>query len=824
MVLPTAATALQILDEPVDPFADLAMETVTPETVTPTIDPFANIDAAPEAGAETDAAADQLLIEEPLEYDLWLDVLINGQRRKKIVAIHHGADGTLSATRGDLAAIGLMAPQTGDPSPEARIALADLPDVTYVFDEIEQTIDFFAPETARARQIIDARARRSKAAPAEDDPDGPTTTFGAVLNYDIYASASVTNGGAFTAPAPAGSFEAKLFGPFGLLEQSFSVQTEPLNFRRLNTTWSTSDPAAMRTWRAGDIVTSALGWTRPTRLGGIQMQNDFGLRSDIVTYPVPSITGSAALPSAVEIYINDKNRYSGEVLEGPFEIANLPIVTGAGTIELVVKDAAGNEVTTKADYFASPQLLKPGLFDYSAEIGFARTGFGTNTDTYDRRLMGSGSIRAGVTDWLTWEGHAEGGLDLISAGSGVVATLGRLGIGQFSVAASKTAEATGAQVTGSLQLSFGNVAVGARAQKSFGRFEDIASYTAPGITDRSSGTPSSLYQLSLSLPMPFENGGRASLSYTHLEPASGDPAQLIAASYGQKLFGGSGSASAYADLKSGRYGASLGLWMPLGNNLSTRASMRQTDTGTVLTASLGNGGGSEVGDVGWLLNTEQGKSSSYAATVRTKLPVASVRGRLTHRDARTTLNAQMSGAVVAADGGLFIANRIRDAFAIVDVGAPNIPVFYQNRPVGVTGANGKLLVPGLSAYEKNRISIDPTNLPLDLMVENTTAIAIPAAGSGVVVRFGKHSSGGTALVSFRDAAGEFLPLASTGSIGDGGGEFTVGYDGEALLEGLGADNVATIALADGGSCIAEIPYADEGSNLVSIADIVCLPV
>ncbi len=821
MLLPTAATALQILDDPIDPVAEAAVDTAA-------IEPLADIaptsDVGPEtAPADVEETGDQLLIEEPLAYDLWLDILINGQRRKKIVSIHHNADGSLSATRADLAEIGLLGPQTGDMSPEAPVALADLPGVTYVFDEVEQTIDFIAPESARARQIVDAKGRKPKVVAGEDDPDDPTDAFGLVLNYDVYANASMTNSGAFTPPAPSGSFEARLFGPFGLLEHSFLVQSDPLLFRRLNTTWSKSDPEAMRTWRAGDIVTGALGWTRPTRLGGIQMQNDFSLRSDIVTFPVPSITGSAALPSAVEIYVNDKSRYSGEVLEGPFEVANVPVVTGGGTIKLVVKDAAGNEVTTEADYFASPQLLKPGLIDYSAEIGFARTGFGTSADRYDRRLMGSGSIRAGGTDWLTWEGHAEGGLDLISGGAGVVATLGRLGIGQFSVAASKTAEATGAQVAGSLQVSFGNVAVGARTQKSFGRFEDIASYTAPGVTDHRSATPSTLYQLSLSVPTPFE-GGRASLSYTHLEPASGDAAQLVAASYGQKMFGGSGSASAYADLKSGRYGASIGLWMPLGNNLSTRASMRPTGDGAVLSASLGNGAGSDVGEVGWLLNTEQGKSSSYSASVRTKLPAASVRGRLVHREGRTTLNGLVSGAIVAADGGLFVANHVSDAFAIVDVGAPNIPVFFRNRPAGVTGANGKLLVPGLRAYEKNRISIDPTGLPLDLMVENTTAIVVPEAGSGVIVRFGKHGSGGTALVSFRDTSGAFLPLASTGSIGDGENEFTIGYDGEALLEGLSADNVATIELADGGRCVAEFPYADAGGNLVSIADIVCHPV
>jgi outer membrane usher protein len=170
---------------------------------------------------------------------------------------------------------------------------------------------------------------------------------------------------------------------------------------------------------------------------------------------------------------------------------------------------------------------------------------------------------------------------------------------------------------------------------------------------------------------------------------------------------------------------------------------------------------------------------------------------------------------------VFLGHGIDDAFAVVDVGAPGIPVLYQNRVVGVTGRDGKIVVPGLSAYEKNRISIDPTNLPLDSVVENTTAIVIPARGSGVMVKFGNRSAGGTALVSFRDEAGNFLPLASSGSTGADTPEFVVGYDGEALLENLAAENIVTVTLPDGSACIANVPYADAGGDLVNIPDVVC---
>jgi outer membrane usher protein len=816
-VLPTAAGAFQILDDPAAEQAAAAFVAADEP-----------IDDAPaEDKAATDVATAEVptaietgeVVIEATAYELYLDIFINGLPRNKVVAVWHEADGTLWMTPADLKDIGLAAPPGHDT--DERIALASLTDVTYVYDEVEQTIDFTAAASARERLIIDADGDDDRPADTQvADDDIRSGDFGVLVNYDLFGNVSVSKDGMLTSPV-SGNFDARAFGPFGLVDQTFAVLSKPLEFRRLNTTWSYSDPDSMRTYRAGDIVTGALGWTRPTRLGGVQIQNDFGLRSDVITYPVPSITGSAALPSAVDVYVNDAFRYSGEVPEGPFEIVDVPVLTGAGTISLVVHDAAGNKVVTTADYFSAPSLLRPGLVDYSAEVGFARTHFGTSGDTYDRRLMGSASIRTGVTDWLTWEGHAEGGQELINAGTGATLALGRLGLGQFSVAGSKTPEATGVQVAGSLQLSFGPVNVGARAQKSFGRYEDIASVTAPGVTNRSKPTPSSLYQLSLSLPMPFE-GSRASLSYTQLERSNGDAAQIVAASYGQKLFEGSGSATAYMDMSNKNYGMTMSLWMPLGKtDMSTRTSVHRGDDGTSVVADLSNSGGKEEGDLAWILRASQAEHTDVMGAIRTSLPAADLRAKVSYRNGRANASAQLSGSIIAADGGVFLGHGIDDAFAVVDVGAPGIPVLYQNRVVGVTGRDGKIVVPGLSAYEKNRISIDPTNLPLDSVVENTTAIVIPARGSGVMVKFGNRSAGGTALVSFRDEAGNFLPLASSGSTGAVTPEFVVGYDGEALLENLAAENIVTVTLPDGSACIANVPYADAGGDLVNIPDVVC---
>ena len=756
-------------------------------------------------------------------HDLYLPVSINDVSRDLIVVTHVDDQGGMSISAADLASLGLLSAPAALGA-DGRVELSRLPTVTFVVDLAQQTLSFKAPDTARVRLIV-AAGGANPATPLADGappPDGKPGMAGGLLNYDIYASAIRPDGAGVVVAPLAGSFEARAFGPFGLIDQTFSALSDPLLVRRLDSTWSYSDPGTLRTYRVGDIVTNALSWSRPTRLGGIQIQNDFGLRSDIITYPVPDLSGSAALPSTVDIYVNNVGRYSGTIPDGPFDIVDLPLITGPGTVRMVVRDANGREVVTSADYLASQRLLRPGLSDYSAEMGFARTHFATDKDGYDSRLMASGSIRTGVNDWLTFEGHAEGGLELLNIGAGAVFAVGQLGIGQFSAAGSRTPESTGLQLTGTLQLAFGEVTLAARAQRSFGRFEDIASVTLPDVIDRTLPTPHAVYQLSVSAPVPLA-GSRMNFSYTQVEPVVGETSQILAAGYSHKLFGGSLSASAYTDLRSKNYGLTASLWMPLGGDFSTGASVHNGPSGTSETADFSHADNNQVGSLGWLVRVNHDDETSWTASARSKLPMATVRARLAHAGGVTAGSAELAGAVVVADGGVFLTRPINDAFAIVDVGTPAIPVMFQNRALGVTGRDGKLVLPGLNAYEKNRISIDPSKLPLDSVVQTTTAIVVPADRAGVVVKFGDNASGGTALVTFRDAEGAVLPVGTTGKTVPGVPDFMVGYDGQALVQGLAAANALTLTLPDGGLCTADVPYAANGGAMVLIPGAVCRP-
>src|SRR5690606_611725 len=105
----------------------------------------------------------------------------------------------------------------------------------------------------------------------------------------------------FYSSGVSGTLEGRLFSPAGVFENSLSFSND--DFRRLDTSWTYSDPNSMHTFRAGDLITSGLSWTRPTRLGGLQFQKNFDLRPGLITMPVPGFTGSAAVPSTVDVIL-----------------------------------------------------------------------------------------------------------------------------------------------------------------------------------------------------------------------------------------------------------------------------------------------------------------------------------------------------------------------------------------------------------------------------------------------------------------------------------------------------------------------------------------
>jgi outer membrane usher protein len=772
------------------------------------------------------ALEDPVPVQQP-DRSLYLEVFINDVSTKLVGSFTQLPDGGLAATPEELQQVGLK-PLDDATGADGLVRVDQLPDVSFRIDEATQRLYVTATNDGREARVVDVGGRETQ------DRLQPQSGYGAVLNYSLFASSNTLfDDDVELFQGVSGGFDTRLFSPFGTLSQSFIAgysDGELGGLTRLNTTWAYSDPKRLMTYRAGDFISGGLSWTRPVYLGGIQAQRNFGLRSDLVTLPLPSFAGTAAVPSTLEVYTQNVRTYSGDIQAGPFQVTNLPVFTGAGEAQVVLRDSLGRETTATLPFYASSMLLRQGLLDFSVEAGLARRNFGVESDDYDGRVMGVASARYGLTDWLTLEGHAEGGADLINVGVGAAFPLGPYGAASVAVAGSHHDGRTGSLVNATVELAYDGWAINARLQRAFGGYEDIASVTAEPVVFNpddfatfSAGVPRAIDQLTLSVPMPLDFSS-LNLSYTRLESAEGEKSQIVGLSYSQTIFKRSTLyAMAFADLDDHEsFGIFAGISIPLGEDVTVSTGIEHGPDGLNVVADIARSERPEDGSIGWRARTSEGQTPNRSAAASYHTPFARFEAGAQQYDRDFRVTAQMDGAIAAAGGGVFATNRIDDAFAVVDVGTPGVEVLHQNRPVGKTNRQGRILVTGLNSYEPNTVSIDPKNLPVDADIPTTKEIVVPADGSGVVLKFGVLEAAQAALVTLTDSSGTPLEAGLAGRIDGGSEDFVIGYDGQAYIKGLGRQNSVVIDRADGSSCRAAFPYEATPGRQVVIKDVVCL--
>jgi outer membrane usher protein len=768
----------------------------------------------------TGAAAGQLPEEDVI---LQLEAFINGVSTGLIGSFRLNGDGSLSVAPDELRELGLI-PAPRALAPDGMVDLTGLPHVAYDYDEAAQAIRFITGDGQRVARKIGLER--------EDIGDVEIERgFGALMNYTL--SANFDSEEYWHLPDYSGLFgyfDTRLFTSWGTLDGSFSARSSPDDgeyVTRLDTAWTYSDPETMRSYAAGDFISSGLAWTRPIRMGGVQVRRNFGLRPDLVTIPVPELAGSAAVPSAVDIYLNGIRTYSNDIPSGPFVIDGLPAITGPGIARVVVRDTTtGQETETEVAFYASTLLLKPGLADYALEAGFARRDYGITSDSYDGDPIASASLRYGLTDHLTLEAHGEVGAGLVNGGGGFALGLGGWGVGSLAGAVSEFDGDTGFLVAASLDMAlFDDLRLYMRSQRSFGEYQDLASVTANIDDDHllffSTRPPEALDQISLAIPLAFD-ASSLNLSFTHIEDDE-DESEVVSLSYDRPLFSQSTFfASAYADLDdSDEIGAYAGISVRFGGHVTGTTGVEYNARHANAFVDVMKPDSDEEGSYGWRLRVAAGDTVNTRASAAYVARHARIEAGAQQYGDAVNAAAQVSGAVVAADGDLFLSRQIYDSFAIVDVGAPGVEVIAANRTAGLSGRSGKLVVPRLTAYEKNRIAVDPKNLPVDADIPETSRIVVPADKTGVVVSFNARANGKSALVQFVDAGDRLLEAGLAGRIDAGNAEFIVGYDGEAYITRLGSANSVTIDLADGTQCHAQFDFREVPGEQQLISGVPC---
>jgi outer membrane usher protein len=768
---------------------------------------------------------------------LLLEVQINGFPTGKIGEVTF-RDGALLARRSELQSLGLRPPAVAGPEPDPLIALSDLPGLAWRIDQPNQMLYITATDAGLATTRLTVK-REAGGRIAVD------SGLGATLNYDVSALSAKGN------TTASGLFDLRLFSPAGVISSgllihaaadgdSKGVDAAGDTGVRLDSTYTFSDPMRLRRYRVGDFIAGDLGWTRSVRLGGVQISSDFSLRPDLITFPLPTVSGSVALPSTVDVLVNGARSFTGQVAPGRFEIPTLPVITGGGLIAMTITDALGRQTTQTMPFFSSAYLLSRGLQTFSAQLGLVRRNWGTVSSDYGA-MAAVVTYRRGLSSQLTVEASAEGAEGTVAAGAGVVADLHDLAVLNASVSGSTGTGRNGMRYSIGLQHTGQRLSAGVFATFADHGFADVAAVSGePAPRMRLTASASAALGRFGSLGIAYASTFQDAVGPTAHRGVSGNPlidspsladslafvqpaqhARILTASYSAQVANLSVFVTAFHDFSDkGADGMSVGLTLPLGQRSSVSVTGSEQQGGALGDVEIQQSATS-VGDWGYQLYGGSGPAPRGFAQLQYKSAWNTVTAGVDQMEHDRSLRLQAQGSVSFVDHALFLSNTVDDSFAIVDTdGLANVRVLNENRPAGRTDATGRLMVPDLRSFDINRISINATDVPVDATIDEAQRDVRPQDRSGVVVKFPIRFSHG-ALVQMIDEVGHPLPVGSTADLVPGGVDTPVGYDGDVYVQNLKLHNTLAVTRPDGQRCVAAFDYHSAPGDIPTIAGVFC---
>ena len=737
--------------------------------------------------------------------ELLVQTDVNRQGLGETVVVLRDSDGALLIGAEDLERWRLRAPETPARVYRGRryYPLEALPGMRSSLDETKLTLEIETSAGAFAETVSPLPGSGPRSAPIL-----PQT--GGFLNYDLTGTRT-----AGTSVA-AGLFEAGFFSRYGVLTSTMVANDlgRGESWRRLESTYTIDQPDRFTSLRLGDSVTRPGAWGRAVRFGGVQFGTNFNTQPGFVRFPVAAAAGQAALPSTVDVYVNNALVARRNVPPGPFSITNIPVVTGAGDIRVVVRDLLGREQIITTPFYGSTALLKSGLSDYSYEIGAQRNDFALSSNHYGGAL-GAATYRRGFTDRLTAEARAEFDDASRVAGAAAAWRVGNLGVLNATGALSHSDQGAGRLLGYGLEHNGRWFSAGLQSTVTSSGFRQ--SGMAPEELPRRRQTAANLG---------FQFGALGSLSLTHATQEFRDgppPVKVTTAGYSVPLRN-------FAQLNVGAvktHGAGGGvalfttLALPLdaatsasvGYERSDTAGIKDTTRNVVLQRSLplGEGYGYRI------------QARNDDLTARFELQTAYGRGSVEAyrpEEGEGVYRVGAAGGVGTVGGKFFLSRSITESFALVRVADyANVQVLQDNQVVGRTDANGYAVLPRLRPYDRNPIAVDQGDLPFDAKIGGLRLEAVPYFRSGVLVDFPiSRVRAGTLHIILED--GSDLPSGATARIEGRAEEFPVALRGELYLEGLSDTNLVVVTWKNQ-NCTLEVPNPRSGDPLPALGTHLC---
>ncbi len=524
-----------------------------------------------------------------------------------------------------------------------------------------------------------------------------------------------------------------------LANTSYTKTPESERFVRLTSDIIYDSRRNLQRTLAGDFFASSDDLGSTLNLGGLSFSKIYRIDPYFIKQPLFNTTGLVSAPSEADIYINGMLIKREKLSPGGFELKNISSYSGAGNVEVVIRDPFGREERLRYPFYFTDVLLKEGLHEYSYNIGFLRNDFGGKSDSYGRPAF-SLFHRYGFLDNFSAAISAEGEGGLLNFGPQAAYLNKTAGITSLSLATSFDRD-RGTGLAGSLSHIYQGPSFGAQFlfkgySKEYSTIDNILSGKRIQ------------YEAGAGISYGSKGFGSAALDYTAAKNYN-EPGRLtVSATYSISLFRDS---TAYVSFSNTKENGTT-------NNMILASLTYYPWKDASASASFMKGKGTDSETLQMQQNPPFKEGLGYRATLTRDasqsgtdytidpflqytspygIYTGEYMGRLNNKtDTGNLYEFTAAGGIVYVSGAAGITQPVADSFGLVKVGnLSGVKVYNNNQEVGETDSSGKTFIPNMNSYYDNQISLGNKNIPINYSISETETTVSPSLRSGSVIEF-----------------------------------------------------------------------------------------
>ncbi|MFK8880245.1 MULTISPECIES: fimbria/pilus outer membrane usher protein [unclassified Enterobacter] len=728
----------------------------------------------------------------------WLAITVNHAPRGDLWACRV-VDNALWISRSDVKKLGLHAPDDHG----GWVELTALPGLKVEIDLLAQQVSITAEAKALEGQ---QHLTLEKSSPQYVYPEAqPISAF--TLGYTLYASDAQGQRqlNAQTQLTASGVLPGTLSSSFSSRAGEENSAARPTH-TRLETRWQWDNTDSLTTLALGDSITTGTRWSRQVRFGGLHWARNFELDPQLNTEPRSRYSDTAVLPSTVDLYIDGLRQSTQHVTPGAFTLDTLPTFTGSGQAQLVITDINGQRRTVQLDVYGAPGMLAEGLSSGSLDIGWMRQNYAQRSDDYAASPMLDAGWRYGVNNQLTLALHTEQQHKLRNIGTGIDWLISPdAGIVSQHVAVSDSPYGQGTQWGLGWQWNGSGTSISASTVRTDAAFADNARMSGAVPVSRSD---------SVWLSHSFSHLGTPGVGWVE-QDIQGNKQRYLNASWSVLLPAHLSATLSYTrSFTDASSNVQLLLSLPLGRQ-DTLSLQANQDSPRM---DYRHQPDDQTGGWSWQLGQSVGEQRERFADVGYLGHAGEWHVGLEQGANARNQYASAEGSLTLLDNSLHALRYNEQGLALVSTrGIGHVPVMLENRPAGETDEEGYLLLTDLPRYHNSKVTINPLDLPSDVIASVTDMYARPGNSSAVKVDFNVHHAV-TVQARLVDSRGAPIPLGSIVSTPHGA--TIVGRDGFIWLEDPPLPGELLVKTGEG-ECRVTLPAPRTASSIQNIGEQPC---